>query len=117
MIKWSDYLQKCFLLGRSENGEDFIRSRFDYYTRQRRAVRGYPVHHANMTLDDIQLTSFETFWNDLDEGTDIFLTDQVVHGDRTINKQIRFIKGYTLQEISYMRWRVSFSIELIKTGT
>lgn len=116
MLKYEDYLQKCFLLGRSDNGQDFIRSRFDYYVRQRRAVRGYPVHAFTLQLDRTELLSFQNLWTDLDEGTDIFVTDQVVHGDLTTNKQVRFTKGYTLEEISHYRWKLSCSIELIKTG-
>lgn len=109
-------MSKCFTLGGSQNGTDFIRSQFDYGVRQRRAVRSYPVHNFTISVEPTELASFQSFWLALNEGTDIWLTDQIVHGDLTTDKEVRFIRGYTLEELSYNRWRISCSIELIKTG-
>ena len=118
MLKYEDYLSKYFELGSSVEGSSFIRSDFDYGTRQRRAVMSYASHSAQIMLDYGQLLAFKSFWEDLNMGTDIFLTDMVVHGDATLEKQIRFTAPYSVSE-----WDkdpifvVKCQFEIIRSGT
>jgi len=117
MIKWSDYLNKCFLLGNSTQSTDFIRSNFDYGVRQRRALRGYSQHSFSITLNYMELQDFKEFWDDLVDGTDPFLTDQMVHGNANLDKQVRFVTGYSISEIGYYSFKVTATIELMTEGT
>ncbi len=118
MLKYSDYELPCFELGSSQQYQSSIRSTFDYGIRQRRAVRGYSTHSVKITLEYFELLSFKTFWDDLKDGNDIFLTDMIVHGDTTIDKEIRFIVPYTLNEVDVSGiWELTSTVELIKTGS
>lgn len=118
MIKYEDYLSNNFELSGSQEPTSFIRSQFDYGTRQRRAVRGYSTHDVKLTLEMYELQKFKQFWESLDFGTDIFLTDMVIHGDTTKGKQIRFKTSYSLSEWNQSGiYMLSAQVELIKTGT
>ncbi len=117
MVKWSDYLDKCFLVGGSQQSTNFIRSQFDYGVRQRRVQKGYSTHSFSITVSYDELISFETLWADLNDGTDAWLTDNIVHGNLNADKTVRFISGYTLEERRNHTWSIGCSIELIEKGT
>ena len=116
MLKYEDYLNKCFLLGNSQNSTDFIRSVFDYGIRQRRALKGYSTHNFTLTVNLDQLRAFQRLWHDLGEGTDPFLTDKVIHGNINKDKTIRFTSGYSLEEVGYYTWRIKAQVELMAMG-
>lgn len=117
MIKYEDYLDKCFELSSSKEASSFIRSQFDYGTRQRRGIRGYTTYNVILTLTFGELNRFKTFWNDLNLGTDIFLTDMVIHDDVTYDKQVRFSDSYTLNEWdSSGIWVLQCPLEIVRTG-
>ena len=67
MVKWSDYLDKCFLIGGSQQSTNFIRSQFDYGVRQRRVQKGYSTHSFSITVTYAELTSFESLWDVLND--------------------------------------------------
>lgn len=118
MLKYENYLTNCFELSSSKEGASFIRSQFDYGVRQRRAIRGYSSYVVKLTLNYGELNKFKIFWNALNLGTDIFYTDMVIHGDVTINKQIRFSEPYALQEWDQDGiFMVQCQIEIVRTGT
>ena len=114
MLKYEDYLQKCWLLNESEAHQDFIRSEFDYGGRQRRALRGYPKAGFRLTLDAYQMVKWKKFWDDLNQGTEKFETNQLIFGVFATPKTVRFIQAYRLREIGYMRWEVSCAVEILK---
>ena len=116
MIKYEDFLDKCWLYNQSRAHTDFIRSTFDYSIRQRRALRGYPDAGVKISLDLGQVLQFKKFWLKLNYGTDKFLTDQFIFGDPTSNKTVRFTTAYSLQEISFQRWMLTCQVEIIKTS-
>lgn len=117
MIKWENYITKSFMLNTSTEPTNFIRSQFDYGVRQRRALRSYPKYVGSVYLEWYDIADFKQFWTDTNEGTDIFNTDMLIHGDDTSNKEIRATAGYSMQELGCGRYKISFPIELVKTGT
>ena len=114
-LKFSDYVDACFLLGKSQEPQSFIRSTFDYGGRQRRAIKGYVSYSAQMILEFYQLKNFQAFWEDLDEGTNIFLYSGTIHGD-TSEKQVRFSTPYSLDSLGGNNYRVSVMLEIVQTG-
>ena len=116
MIKYEDYLDRCWFLNTSQASQDFIRSTFDYGTRQRRALRGYDVANMRLTMNWGELIQFKKFWLKLNYGTDKFKTDQPIFGDPTPNKTIRFITAYSITELSYRKFEVTCVVEIIKTS-
>ncbi len=115
--KWEDYVQKNFMLSSSNEPTNFIRSNFDYGVRQRRAVRGYSKYTVKVYLQFWELQNFQRFWDDLDEGTKQWYTDNVIHGDNTLNKTVRFVSGYQLREMGCGIYLMTCPIEFIRTGT
>lgn len=116
IYKYEDYVTECWTLSSAQAATNFIRSQFDYGTRQRRAVRGYDTQGVRIVLDSTQLTAWESFWLLLNDGTDKFYTDQVINGDTTTGKIARFMTGYTLSELGGDLFEVSVPVELIQTG-
>ena len=115
--KWEDYIQQCFKLSGSVEAQSFIRSTFDYSIRQRRAVRGYSRYPVNVYLEFWELKNFQRFWSDLNEGTNTWYTDNIIHGDNTLGKTVRFTEGYKLSEVGKGIHLMTCGIELIRTGT
>ena len=116
MLSYESYLTICWILSTNQASTNFIRSQFDYGTRQRRAVRGYDVKSVRLILNDTELTAWQTFWADLNYGTDKFTTDQAINGDTTTGKIARFTSGYTLAELGASQYEISVPVELIQTG-
>ena len=114
MIKYEDYLDRCWFLNSSESSQDFIRSEFDYGIRQRRALRGYPKAGFRLVLEPFEMVKFKKFWHDLDYGAKKFRTDQPIFGVFAPNKIVRFISAYRLKELSYHRWEVTCAVEIVK---
>ena len=112
MIKYEDYLDKCWLLNQSKAPTDFIRSTFDYGIRQRRALRGYPVAGVRLVLTSDEVTTFKTFWADLNYGTDKFETDQPIFGDQSLQKIVRFTTSYSLTEKKYKTYELTCQVEI-----
>ena len=117
MIKYEDYLDRCFTLASSQQGVSFIRSQFDYGVRQRRAVRGYSTHNVRIVMRSMhEVQIFKQFWEDLNLGADKFLTDQVIHDDISREKTIRFTNVFSLQQMGADRFIVTCVVELVKSG-
>ncbi len=116
MLNYSDYMDKEFTLNSSQGTTRFIRSAFDYNTRQRRALKSYPSSGVRLILEYWELVNFETFWSDLNDGTDTFYTTQVIFGDSTPSKQIRFVTGYTLSQIGATKHELTCQVELVRNG-
>ncbi len=115
MIKYEDYNLPCWLLNQGKAHQDFIRSDFDYNTRQRRALRGYDSIGVRLSLDLGQVIEFKKFWLATNYGTEKFLTDMLVFGDPTLNKTVRFTSSYNLSETSYNRYSITCTAEIVKT--
>jgi len=117
MIHINDYLDNDFMLNSSQESTNFIRSRFDYGTRQRRGLKGYPKYNVKIILSLYELKSFKTMWDDLYDGTDTFYTDQTIRGEAGVNKIVRFITSYGLREIGGLKYEVSCIIEILSTSS
>jgi len=115
MLRYEDYLDRCWFLNAGVASTDFIRSQFDFGTRQRRALRGYDNVGFRLIVGWGELIRFKTFWLDLNMGTEKFTTDQPIFGDPTKNKTVRFTSGYNLKELSYRRWEITGTVEIIST--
>lgn len=117
MISYETYMNTSFNLGSGSASTDFIRSQFDYGTRQRRAVKGYPTFSAKLVLTQTEMNNWDTFWTALDYGTDKFTTDEVINNDDTTGKTVRFTSGYQVSQIGADKFIVTVPLELIATGT
>ena len=117
MISYETYLSVSFNLSSGVASTNFIRSQFDYGTRQRRAVRGYDTYSAKLILTQSEMNSWETFWAALNYGNDKFTTNEVINNDSTTGKTVRFISGYEMSQIGDNKFMVSVPLELIATGT
>ncbi len=117
MIIYETYMSTSFNLGSGSAATNFIRSQFDYGTRQRRGVRGYDVFGVKLVLDQKEMINFIHFWDMLNYGNDKFYTDEVINSDTTIAKTVRFTNGYQTAQIGADKFIITVPIELIQTGT
>ena len=115
LVVYEDYMNGCFLLGRSQEGTSFIRSVFDFGVRQRRAVKGYVTYDVALVLEFYELREFQTLWVDLDEGANSFTYSGMIHGD-TSAKEVRFVSPYTVEELGGGLYRVGSVLEVVKSG-
>lgn len=118
MISYETYMSVHFTLGSGSASTDFIRSQFDYGTRQRRGIRGYDVFSVRLVLDENngELTGWLTFWDALNKGTDKFYTNEVINSDTTSAKIARFTSGYEIAQIGANKFIITVPLELIQTG-
>ena len=116
MIIYETYMNTSFNLGTGSVATNFIRSQFDYGTRQRRGVRGYDVFSVTLVLDQAEMINFADFWADLNYGNDKFVTNEVINNDQTTAKIARFTSGYQIAQIGANKFVVTVPIELIQTG-
>jgi len=116
MIHISDYLDKDFMLNSSQEATNFIRSQFDYGTRQRRGLKGYPKYGVKMILSIGELKNFQRMWEVLYDGTDTFYVDQVIRGDTSLNKIVRFMQAPSIREIGNTKYEIISTIEILKTS-
>jgi hypothetical protein len=115
MITYGDYNLPDWTLSAGASATNFIRSQFGFGTRQRRAVRGYDVYGVRIVIESSDdLTSFKTFWNDLNDGNDKFYTDQVINGGTSTSKIVRFTNGYTIKDLSVYKFEITIPLELIQ---
>ena len=105
-----------FNLGSGQVSTDFIRSKFDYANRQRRAVKGYDTFSVKLVMTQTEMTAWVSFWLALDYGTDKFTTDEVINHDTTTGKVCRFTSGYQVTQIGANKFIVTVPIEIIQTG-
>ena len=117
MLSYETYMSTSFNLGSGVAATNFIRSQFDYGTRQRRAVRGYDVFSAKLVLDQAEMINFVDFWADLNYGNDKFYTNETINTDTTSSKTVRFTSGYEVSQIGANKFMITVPIELIQTGT
>ncbi len=110
-------MSTSFNLGTGSVATNFVRSQFDYGTRQRRGVRGYDVFSVTLVLDQAEMINFEDFWADLNFGNDKFYTNEVINNDQTTAKTARFTSGYQIAQIGANKFVITVPIELIQTGT
>ncbi len=113
MLVWENYIQQCFGMDSSAQPTRFVRTIFDYGTRQRRVVGGYVAQGVRLVFTHAELLVFKQFWDDIDSGADIFLTSYVIHADETPSKRVRFVKGYGLQELGADSYIVTTTIEIV----
>ena len=118
MISYSTYLSVSFTLNSGTITTPFIRSSFDFGVRQRRVVQGYDTFSVRLVLDEDngEMTEFRALWTALNNGTDKFLTDEVINSDETTAKTVRFISGYSISQIGANKFIVTVPLELIATG-
>lgn len=118
MVSYETYMSVHFSLGSGVISSNFIRSIFDYGVRQRRGVRGYDSFSARLVLDEDkgEKTEWLTFWNALNDGNDKFTTNEVINGDETTGKIVRFMGGYEISQIGANKFIVTVPLELIQTG-
>lgn len=117
MISYETYMSTSFNLSSGSAATNFIRSQFDYGARQRRGVRGYDVFSAKLVLTPTEKNNFLHLWDILNYGNDKFYTDEVINGDQTLGKIVRFIGGYEIAQIGSNKFIVTVPLELISSGT
>lgn len=110
-------MSTSFNLSSGSVATNFVRSQFDYGTRQRRGIRGYDTFSVKLVLDQTEMINFMHFWDMLNDGNDKFYTDEVINGDQTLGKTVRFISGYSADQIGNNKFIVTVPLELILTGT
>lgn len=117
MLNYSDYMGVSFNLGSGSSSTDFIRSQFDYGTRQRRGIRGYDAFGVTLVLneDNGEMSDWMNFWYALNYGNDKFYTGIVINGDQTTTKIARFTSGYEVSQIGANKFIVSVPLELISS--
>jgi len=116
MIKrYKDYNLPCWRYNTSQASQDFIRSEFDFSARQRRALRGTDKANMKITVDAVQMLSFKRFWIDINYGASKFVTDMYIFGDPSLEKVVRFIGAYSVQEVSYITWEITCTAEILET--
>ncbi len=116
-VIYETYNLPSFTLSTGTVSTNFIRSRFDYGTRQRRAVRGYDAYNVRVVIQSaVDLTSWELLWSDLNDGNDKFYTDETLNGDTSASKIVRFTSGYTIRDITVGKFEITIPIEIIQTG-
>ena len=116
MISYETYMTVSFNLGAGKASTNFIRSQFDYGTRQRRAVRGFDTFGVRFCLTQTQMDEWTTFWDALNDGNDKFTTDEVINSDVTTGKIARFTSGYDVSQIGANKFIITVPLELIQTG-
>jgi len=119
MESYETYMNVSFNLGTGVASTNFIRAQFDYGIRQRRAVKGYDTFDVRLVLDEGagEMTSFLTLWGVLNFGNDKFTTDEVINGDKTTGKIVRFTAGSSMsQQIGDNKFIITVPLELIQTG-
>lgn len=114
---YETYMNTSFNLGSGSISTNLIRSQFDYGARQRRGVRGYDTFSVKLVLDADEMINFMHFWDMLNDGNDKFYTDEVINGDQTLGKIVRFTSGYQSSQIGNSKFTVTVPLELISKGT
>lgn len=118
MEAYETHMTASWTLGAGKASTNFIRSSFDYGTRQRRAARGYDTFNVRLVLDEGlgQETEWKALWAALNDGNDKFTTNEVINSDITTGKIARFISGYDIAQIGANKFIVTVPLELIQTG-
>ncbi len=101
----------------SSHGASFIRSDFEYATRQRKVRCAKPIFSASFNFDQSQYDIFRSFFeNDLVEGSREFEADWTVHGIVSAGKVVRFTTPYSETELGNGYYNVSGQFELLEKG-
>ena len=116
MIKYDDYLLPCWRLNQSQASQDFIRSEFDFNIRQRRALRGTDKANMLITVTAAQMLEFKRFWLAIDYGTVKWQTNMYIFGDPTDYKVVRFIGSYAIQEVGYLKFQITATVEILESN-
>ena len=78
-------------------------------------MRGYDVYNVRLVLESAAtLAVFKTFWSDLNDGNDKFNTDQVINGDTSASKIVRFTSAYSIRDITAYKFEVTIPLEFIQ---
>ena len=119
MLRFEDYTLPCALLSGSDSaeGSSFIRTQWDFGTRQRAVQRGYVTAQFNLLLTHPELISFKQFYSDLFNGSQAFNYSGSVHGNDNLNKIIRFTAPFLVSPVGNNIFKVSTAIEMINKGT
>ncbi len=115
MIKYEDYLTICFTLAASVEPTNFNRSEMGYNPRQSRGVRGSVTSSIRLVCDYTEMIQFKLLWDALLNGSQPFLTDMEIHGNKTAGKTVRFTSGYKLQPLGNSSYVVTTSLEVLRS--
>ena len=117
MLKYEDHIDVPWFQNTSQSADELIRSTFDYITRQRRGLRGYPKTGVRISGGLELVRKFKAFWAALNYGTDKFKTDMLLFGEIGKDKVVRFTRPYTLEETGYLQYRITCEAEIIELST
>lgn len=116
-VKYETYFPNiCWTLSGTVVATNFIRSQFDYGVRQRRALRGNDNYSVRIVLSNqTDMDQWLLFWSDLNYGNDIFITDQIIDGDTSVDKNVRFTSGYSNRDIGNGLQEITVPVEHLQT--
>ena len=119
MIKYEDYDLPCPLLSNATSQEPlgFLRSNFEYNTRQRVTYKGYVKQNFSVICDYATTQRWQLLWNDLHNGADAFNANFMVHANDNINKVVRFIVPFSFTPLGRNIYRATTQIEVLSNGT
>ncbi len=114
MKTYEDYNLPCLTLTTFDSGNNRIRTQFDYGIRQRRGAQNLPKMGFNIVIKGRgELNRFTQFWADLNMGIDKFILKQAFGPYTSDKKEVRFTRGYTLQEKGGGLFVLSSEIEIV----
>ena len=115
MINYPATLPSPLLSGNaSQGGDTFIRSKFDYNTRQRATFCGdYSVKFSFVAETSIAMKAFKDFYYSiLFNGQKSFFADWEVEGISGV-KEFRFLKTYSVSGLGVGVYSISADFEMI----
>ena len=114
---WPSGLPCPLITATSNQGASFIRSEFDFDTRQRKTNCAKPQFSVSFNMDQAQYDTFLSFYeDDLFQGSREFEAAWIVHGIVSSEKVIRFITPFQLTELKGGLYKISSNCELLEKG-
>ena len=116
MVKYTDYMTTEPKLAGSQEPTNFIRSDFEFGSRQKRTLKNYATYQFVITITHLEMLRFKAMWIALNEGADIFSISSNIHGDLSDDKEVRFTQGFAMQEMGNYKYTISCTLEYISKG-
>jgi len=115
LIDYPDTLPKTQLVGNQmQGGSSFIRSNFDYATRQRKTFcNDYMVKFRFVCSSNEQMLAFKDFYyQTLSNGVSVFNAAWLIEGDEEV-KEFRFASVYSLVQLTKDIWAITAEFQMI----
>ena len=113
MLRYEDYKLPCWANGTFNAADNMLRTQFDYGIRQRRKPMGLPTaSYAILIKDQKTFESFTKFWGDLNNGVDVWTTDNRFGPYKSKNKKVRFTQPYQMNDLGAGLFEITCTIEM-----